>query len=282
MSELLGQSLSDAIVERLREGNPEAVNRLVTFGSTPDMSMPKLDSEGHANVQSLWHWSHWAPTAQAVNVWWDVLEYQLEQQTAEQRARTLAERLEDALRAAAQSQSPVPLVNTWQRALTHASPHWSRPIMMTRLVEMVETEGNAAAVIVRALGAAQCVDANDWTVARRQRYAVDPVAHALRTTADATLLALLDQGAERLLLHGQPLLATAIETLGQSDDAHRPGQVTILRRLLTLDRARMTDAMEADLRQALSSHPDDPEFRAIGILLAAPKIARPRVSQRRS
>lgn len=233
--------VNDAMINRLLDGDDESVRRLKSIGLSLTWCIDRVINEhgepvsleaegsipaGHRVERfSMWHWSHRAHQPEGVAEWWNSLERQLAQTEPQGQARILEERFIDALTASALSGETQPALYTWTRAMDQGVPQWERKVMVDRLLNVLEEQGNRLSPLLRRLHMEEHLTAKDWTDQSRKRYVTDPIDFLYRKRAWEALRVLLDADAAPVFRHGEPLLDETVHQVhasliqGQSPDA---------------------------------------------------------------
>lgn len=274
-------SLAGAIVDRLREGSGDAVERLALVGVRPGMTLQHEDPVGDGNPQThtLWNWSHWSDQPGAVEAWAPYVD------AACIGVPATATCWRDAVEGSTHSPNAVPLAASWKiLEETGKRCGYARASMVAALMNQVvsaDTDAASASCLLRGLAAAGILLPSDVSAEARLRWPTNPLLH----------VAAHPDGKEELL---DTLLAMVQPTDDELDAMVKrllpfiPSQSTVLSRPRLVAAARLAPLLEPEQRAALleaaSAATVCRESQALRMLLSnAPDAsASPRRTRRRS
>lgn len=211
--------LNNLMVARLREGAPEAVGHLVTFGVRPEWELDEV-VEGETHRRTVWGWAHEAEKPEAVVAWWGWVGRYLNSTTPEKASQEMKRLFVEALQVTLPLGRASVLVETWRRTVEWLPrlPGWSRTVMVRHAIPVLSSAGDAAVPCLELLESAGLWSRSDWSRSARATYPVDPVQEAVKTSQPRLL--------DHIVRRGGPELAGTESALSLAWEVSREGAGT--------------------------------------------------------
>ncbi len=210
---VLSGVFNNNVVQLLKAGSTAAVKQLVGFGCRPEASIGYVVPPNTAERHSFWGWSHAAPVADGVMVWWYWIEQTLKPMDRGPAQKHLSWALGEAMEVAFAAGAVVPFEATWRNLLAHAdkktTPDWTRDLMNLRLLDHIAQVPERSTAFVQAFHRAGLLRAEDCALESRARCTRDPLEQAISGSHADLVAALLAAGSGSRLVNNQEALTAA-------------------------------------------------------------------------